>query len=44
MTWETLIEDCEFSGCPSTDHTSKDVVNTKFSMKTDEPFQRPLEG
>jgi len=42
---EKLIEDCECSGHPSTDCTPKDVVNTKFSMKTDEEaFQRPMAG
>jgi len=40
-----MIEDCKRSGRPSTDLTPKDVVNTKFSMKTDEEsFQRPMAG
>ena len=40
-----LIEDCECSGRPSTDHMPKEVVNTKFSVKTDEEsFQRPMAG
>ena len=40
-----LIEDCECSGRPSTDHMPKEVVNTKFSLKTDEEtFQRPMAG
>jgi hypothetical protein len=40
-----MIEYCKRSGCPSTDHTPKDVVNTKFSMKTDEEsFQKPMAG
>jgi hypothetical protein len=40
-----LIEDTECSGRLSTDRTPKDVVNTKFSMKTDEEsFQRPVAG
>ena len=38
-----LIEDCECSGRPSTDHVPKEVVNTKFSVKTDEEsLQRPM--
>jgi hypothetical protein len=40
-----MIEYCKRSGRPSTDHKPKDLVNTKFSMKTDEEsFQRPLAG
>jgi hypothetical protein len=38
-----MIEDCKCSGHPSTDRMPKDVVNTKFSMKTDEEsFQRTV--
>jgi len=40
-----LIEDCKCSGRSSTDSMPKEVVNTKFSMKTDEEsFQRPMAG
>jgi hypothetical protein len=43
--WGILIADCEFSGHPFIDCRPKDVVNTRFSMKTEEElFHRPLAG